>query len=166
MGIILSDGGRRVFWARRAGRDGWQFPQGGIRGDESPEQAMYRELFEETGLAEEHVELLGRTRGWLRYRLPRRLIRRRSHPVCIGQKQVWFLLRLVGEESAVSLGHSPKPEFDRWCWVDYWDPVDEVIFFKRRVYERALAELAPLVLPEDQRQRPGETGQRAAGRRR
>ena len=149
VGIILSDGGRRVFWARRAGHDGWQFPQGGIRPEESAEEAMYRELFEETGLRAEHVDVLGRTRGWLRYRLPRHLIRRRSQPVCIGQKQVWFLLRLTGSERDFQLGHSDRPEFDTWRWVDYWQPVDEVIFFKRRVYERALRELAPLALPEE-----------------
>ena len=148
VGIILSDGDRRVFWARRSGQDAWQFPQGGIHRDETPLEAMYRELDEETGLQPAHVELIGQTRSWLRYRLPARYVRRRSRPVCIGQKQRWFLLRLVAEECCVDLNRSERPEFDRWCWVDYWHPPEGVIFFKREVYRRALRELAPLALSE------------------
>ncbi len=138
--IVLNDSGR-VFWARRVARDGWQFPQGGMRSDETPREAMYRELEEETGLRPEHVELLGATPGWLRYRLPSRLIRRHSHPLCIGQKQVWFLLRLLGDESAVRLDAHEQPEFDLWRWVDFWYPPVHVVSFKRRVYEQALRHL-------------------------
>ena len=106
---------------------------------------MFRELFEELGLGSEHVRVMGSTRGWLRYTLPRRYIRRRSKPVCIGQKQVWFLLRMVGQDSSVRLDLSDKPEFDHWKWVNYWHPSREVIFFKRHVYRRAQKELAPLL---------------------
>ena len=144
VGIILLSGQGQVFWARRAGRDGWQFPQGGMHTDETPIEAMYRELREETGLQPEHVEVLGATSGWLRYKLPRRYLRRHEHPVCIGQKQVWFLLRLVGQESAVDLRATDDPEFDLWRWVDFWYPVSHVVAFKRRVYERALRQLAPV----------------------
>lgn len=151
VGIILSNDQGRVFWARRAGQDDWQFPQGGINADESPRQAMYRELAEETGLQPQHVELVGETRRWLRYRLPERFIRRRADegPVCIGQKQRWFLLRLTGGEGCVDLNYSGHPEFDAWCWVNYWHPPQDVVFFKRRVYRQALRELAPHVFPED-----------------
>lgn len=142
------NGDGRVFWARRAGQDAWQFPQGGMRSDETSLQAMYRELDEETGLQPQDVEVIGRTRGWLRYRLPERYVRRRSRPVCIGQKQRWYMLRLVGDENRVDLGRSGRPEFDDWRWVDYWQPPEDVIFFKRHVYRRALRELAPLVFPE------------------
>jgi len=144
VGIILSNDDGRVFWARRIGQDAWQFPQGGMDAGETPEQAMYRELHEETGLAPEHVELLGCTSDWLRYRLPRRYVRRNQTPMCIGQKQIWYLLRLAGCESAFDLAAGPKPEFDRWRWTDYWTPPRDVIFFKRQVYERALKELEPL----------------------
>lgn len=144
VGIILMKPGGRVFWARRVSRDGWQFPQGGMRTDETPLEAMYRELREETGLDPEHVEVLGATPGWLRYRLPRRYVRRGSRPVCIGQKQVWFLLRLVGDESALRLDDTDKPEFDQYRWVDYWYPIEHVVAFKREVYERALMHLAGL----------------------
>lgn len=148
VGIILINDEGRVFWARRIGQDAWQFPQGGIDHSESPEQAMYRELHEETGLQPDHVEVLGCTRTWLKYKLPKRYVRRNQTPLCIGQKQIWYLLRMIGDEAAVNLHASPKPEFDHWRWVEYWKPSKEVIFFKRQVYEKALTELEPLLIRE------------------
>jgi len=146
VGIILTNRHGQLLWARRIRQDAWQFPQGGIRAKETPEQAMYRELEEEIGLESSHVEMLGSTSGWLRYRLPERFIRRHQRPVCVGQKQVWFMLRLVGEERFVRLDLSDKPEFDNWRWVDYWQPLREVVAFKRTVYKKALNELAPLLV--------------------
>ena len=151
VGIILSNAEGHLLWARRIGQNAWQFPQGGIQKDENPEQAMYRELHEEVGLTPGDVEIVGFTRGWLRYRLPRRYIRRHRLPLCIGQKQVWFMLRLVGPECHVCLDLNAKPEFEEWRWVDYWQPLKEVVPFKRRVYGCALRELAPLVLSEERR---------------
>jgi len=145
VGIILTNQDGRLLWARRIHQEAWQFPQGGIRESETPRQAMYRELCEEIGLEPGHVEVLGSTRGWLRYRLPKRYIRQSQEPVCIGQKQIWFMLRLIGEECHVRLDLSDKPEFDSWRWVDYWYPLSEVVSFKRRVYQKALNELAPLI---------------------
>ncbi len=147
VGIILTKGDGRVFWGRRCGQRSWQFPQGGIKAEESPEDAMYRELLEETGLHPEHVEILGCTQRWLRYRLPSRFIRRNRHPLCIGQKQIWYLLRLVGKERDFDLAGSDRPEFDFWTWVDYWYPTGAVVHFKRDVYNKALSELAPLLFP-------------------
>lgn len=144
VGIVLMRGDGQVFWARRVRRDGWQFPQGGMNSDETPVEAMYRELQEETGLLPEHVEVLGCTPGWLRYRLPPRAIRRNERLVCVGQKQVWFLLRLTGDESNVRLDQNETPEFDNWRWVDFWYPVEHVVMFKRGVYARALRHLAPM----------------------
>ncbi|HEX4871180.1 MAG TPA: RNA pyrophosphohydrolase [Nevskiaceae bacterium] len=146
VGIILSDGEGRVLWAKRIGQEAWQFPQGGIRNGESPQAAMLRELHEELGLTGEHVEVLGVTRGWLRYQLPERYIRRRRHGrVCIGQKQKWFLLRLQAPESLVRFDATGSPEFDGWRWVDWWYPLTEVVAFKREVYQQALQDLAPLL---------------------
>ena len=145
VGIVLLNQDGRLFWARRVNRDGWQFPQGGMRSDETPLEAMYRELEEETGLSAHHVEVLGVTRGWLRYKLPNRFVRHHQRPTCIGQKQVWFLLRLTGGEDALCLNACEKPEFDQWRWVDFWYPAANVVNFKREVYERALRQFAPLV---------------------
>lgn len=147
VGIILSNSQGRVLWARRAGQRSWQFPQGGIKRNETPEQALYRELKEEVGLDASDVELIGQTRGWLRYRLPKRYIRYRSRPLCIGQKQRWFVLRLKGDDAAVKLDLCDRPEFDAWRWVDYWHPLEEIVFFKRSVYKRALMELEVLLQP-------------------
>lgn len=145
VGIILCNDRGRLLWARRIGQDAWQFPQGGIRREETPHEALFRELNEELGLKPEHVEVMGNTRGWLRYRLPRRYVRQNDKPVCIGQKQVWFLLRLLADDADVCLSLSARPEFDHWRWVSYWYPVRNVVPFKRRVYVRALRELAPLL---------------------
>lgn len=143
VGIVLADGQGRVLWARRVGQSGWQFPQGGIHTDENPEQAMYRELREEIGLKRGDVELLASTRGWLRYRLPEALIRKGQNPLCVGQKQKWFLLRMTAPEHRISFDCGDKPEFDHWEWVSYWYPVGQVVAFKRGVYRRALKELSP-----------------------
>ncbi len=147
VGIVLSDESGQVLLGGRVGQAGWQFPQGGIRVQESAQQAMYRELREEIGLAPGDVAILGTTRGWLRYRLPERYVRRGSRPLCLGQKQRWFLLRLCTDKAQLRPDTTDTPEFDRWRWVDYWQPVEEVIEFKRRVYVRALGELAAFLEP-------------------
>lgn len=149
VGIILTDGCGRVLIAGRRGRAGWQFPQGGVRPEESESEAMYRELNEEVGLEPTDVDMVGVTQGWLRYRLPERFIRRGCKPLCIGQKQRWFLLQLVSHTDRLRFDVSDEPEFDRYRWVDYWRPVKEVVYFKRRVYVRALSELGPLAFPGD-----------------
>ena len=145
VGIILVNARNEVFWGKRIREHSWQFPQGGINNGESPEQAMYRELFEEVGLRPEHVKILGRTRGWLRYEVPRNWIRREWRNSYRGQKQIWYLLRLVGRDSDVSLRASSHPEFDAWRWSNYWVPLDAVIDFKRLVYQMALVELARIL---------------------
>jgi putative (di)nucleoside polyphosphate hydrolase len=129
VGIVLTRGSGEVFLGGRLGGRGWQFPQGGVNRGEQIEEALFRELKEEIGLEPHDVEVLGSTRGWLRYRLPRQYIRDR----CIGQKQRWFLLKLVGDESRL--------RFDS-------TPVREVVYFKRRVYVRALHDLGKLMFPD------------------
>jgi putative (di)nucleoside polyphosphate hydrolase len=102
---------------------------------------MDRELKEEVGLDPCHVKILGRTREWLRYDVPQNWVRRETRSQYRGQKQIWFLLRLVGRDCDVCLRHSEHPEFDAWRWHDYWIPLENVIEFKREVYQRALQEL-------------------------
>lgn len=148
VGIILMQGSGELFWARRASRDGWQFPQGGMNSDETPLETMYRELREETGLEAGQVRVLGSTPGWLRYRLPRRCVRSGNRPLCIGQKQVWFLLRMQAEDSAFRFDLTDRPEFDAWRWVDFWYPFAHVVSFKRDVYWQALRHLAPIAQAE------------------
>ena len=146
VGIILTNDQGQVFWARRIGMDAWQFPQGGIKKNESPKMAMYRELKEEIGLEPEHVELINSTDDWLRYWLPKRYIRQNRGPLCIGQKQIWYLLKLTVDETYLDLSYTSEPEFDSWKWVDFWRPVEEVISFKRQAYQQALKQLQPFML--------------------
>ncbi len=145
VGIILCNGQGQVLWARRSGRDGWQFPQGGMRSNETAEQAMFRELDEEIGLTPEDVRVVGRTREWLHYDIPLRMRGPGSRSGFRGQKQIWFLLQLLGSEDAVVLDHSERPEFDAWRWVDYWSTLDHIVYFKRDVYRQALEELEPFL---------------------
>jgi putative (di)nucleoside polyphosphate hydrolase len=141
VGIILANGRNEVFWGKRVNQHAWQFPQGGIKHGEAPEQAMYRELGEETGLKPEHVRVLGRTRHWLRYEVPEKWVRRDWRGTYRGQKQIWYLLRMVGRDCDIRLRTSDKPEFDAWRWQEYWVPLETVIEFKRDVYQQALTEL-------------------------
>ena len=154
VGIILVNQHNEVFWGKRIREHSWQFPQGGIKRGEAPEQAMYRELQEEVGLLPEHVQIIARTRDWLRYEVPDKWIKRDWRGSYRGQKQIWFLLRLVGRDSDVSLRASDHPEFDAWRWNDYWIPLDSVIEFKRDVYQQALNELAQHVFGRRSKGRP------------
>lgn len=154
VGIILVNSDRKLMLGGRIDSKGWQFPQGGMLQGEEPVEAMFRELYEEVGLVEADVEVLGVTSDWLRYELPDKFVRRHSKPLCIGQKQHWFLLRLVSDNDAIRFDRCNQPEFDRVRWVDFWRPVNEVIYFKRRVYARALHELGHSVHPEGLPKRP------------
>jgi putative (di)nucleoside polyphosphate hydrolase len=144
VGIVLINKRGKVFWGKRIRQRSWQFPQGGVNEGESTLAAMYRELYEEVGLKPLDVEIITATRSWLKYRLPAHMIRR-SDVTCVGQKQKWFLLRLLSEDSAICFNCSDDPEFDHWRWVDYWYPLSQVIAFKRHVYRRALETFFPIV---------------------
>ena len=153
VGIILLNQKNQVFWGKRIRTHSWQFPQGGIDRGETPEQAMFRELHEEIGLLPEHVAIIARTRDWLRYEVPDRYIRREARGHYKGQKQIWYLLRLVGGDWNLNLRATNHPEFDAWRWNDYWVPLDVVVEFKRGVYEMALTELSRFVPRQDNRNR-------------
>jgi putative (di)nucleoside polyphosphate hydrolase len=139
--IVITNHRNQVFWGKRIREHSWQFPQGGINPGESPEVAMYRELHEEVGLRPEHVAILGRTRDWLRYEVPTTWVKREWRGNYRGQKQIWYLLRLLGRDADLNLRADAKPEFDAWRWADYWVDLDGVIDFKREVYKTALVEL-------------------------
>lgn len=141
--IVLCNDHAQVLWARRIRHDGWQFPQGGVDEDESTLDAVYREMEEELGLKPSHVRLIGSTKDWLKYDIPRKYVRIRSNRKLKGQKQKWFMFKFIGDESDFCLDCSTNPEFDDWKWVNYWTPADRVISFKRDVYRKALAELEP-----------------------
>ena len=133
--IVLCNSRNQVFWGKRIKEHAWQFPQGGIKPGETPEQAMYRELQEETGLEPQHVKILGRTREWLHYNVPIHWVKREWRGTYKGQKQIWFLLRLVGPR----LRHQPAreraiPSSTRGAGTTTGCPLEAVIDFKREVY--------------------------------
>ena len=161
VGIILLNQKNQVFWGKRIRTHSWQFPQGGIDRGESPEQAMFRELHEEVGLHPSHVRVVARTRDWLRYEVPDRYIRRDARGHYKGQKQIWYLLQLMGHDWDLNLRATTHPEFDAWRWHDYWVPLDVVVEFKRGVYEMALTELARFLPRFEQRNRYLRSGMRA-----
>lgn len=147
VGIVVCNNIRQVLWARRIRQDGWQFPQGGARPDESDKEAVFRELQEEIGLQTDDVRLLGATSDWLKYDVPYTPHTRsaRNYRQFRGQKQRWFLFQLIAQESRVQLDCSASPEFDCWRWIDYWQPLEDIVEFKKLVYQRALTELEPLL---------------------
>lgn len=153
IGIIVCNDFGNLLWTRRIGQNSWQFPQGGVDAGETAEQALFRELKEEIGLDKQDVKILGSTKNWLKYRLPNRYIRQDSFPLCVGQKQKWFMLRLTSHESRIHFDETGHPEFDHFMWVNYWYPLRQVISFKQQVYRQALSELMPFVMEQQMRQR-------------
>ena len=149
VGIVITNDKKQILLAKRFKQNGWQLPQGGIDEDETELDALYRELQEEVGLDPSHVTLIAKTPKWLRYELPDEHVRRTQKPMCIGQKQVWYLLKLDSSDDEISLDLHDDVEFDDWKWVDYWRPVDEVINFKRDVYEDMLKALAPILFENE-----------------
>lgn len=146
VGIVICNLDGQVLWARRYGQHSWQFPQGGINPTETAEQAMYRELFEEVGLRRTDVVIMAATRHWLRYKLPKRVVRWDTKPVCIGQKQKWFLLQLICSDADINMQSRGIPEFDDWRWVSFWYPIRQVVAFKRDVYRRVMKEFSSVVM--------------------
>ena len=145
IGIIIINDRKQVFWAKRNGKDAWQFPQGGIKKGESIERAMYRELKEETGIGNADVEILGRTKTWHYYDVPKNFIKKENRSFYKGQRQIWFLLRFNGLDTNISFPQSRDSEFDAWKWIDFSEAPNMVIQFKKHVYCAALLELAPIV---------------------
>ncbi len=135
VGMIIRHRNGKILWCKRREIDAWQFPQGGIEPDETPEIAMWRELQEETGLLARHVRLVRTTNQWFYYQFPETL--KMDYK---GQKQIWFLLELLTNDSRINLTRAN--EFERWCWVDWWYPLQEIVAFKRETYEKVLAHFA------------------------
>jgi putative (di)nucleoside polyphosphate hydrolase len=144
VGIMLLNARGEVFVARRIdvpGDAAWQMPQGGIDGGEEPIGAAFRELREEIGT--DQAKVLAESRGWLRYDLPAEIVDKARHQHWRGQRQRWFIMRFIGDDSEINL-ITEHPEFDAWKWVPVWQLPDLVVSFKRQVYLDLLAEFPEL----------------------
>ena len=145
IGNILCNSKNELLICKRIKENSWQFPQGGFEKNESSENAMFRELFEEIGLQKNDIAILGKTKKWLKYDLPKKYQRKTNNQLCVGQKQIWFLLRLISNDQSINLCTSKNPEFDAWDWVSEKKPLEIVISFKKNVYVKALNELLPII---------------------
>ena len=146
VGIVIFNQKQQVFFAKRRYQSGWQFPQGGIQLGESPKKAMFRELLEETGLDKKSVEIIYVSDYWYDYRIPKKSIRKPTNgTTVIGQRQKWFLLKLKGRSSNISLASSPEQEFDSWKWIDPETSINQVIGFKKEVYKQVIDEFMPFI---------------------
>lgn len=135
--------GRLLLLERVRPADSWQVPQGGIDAGEDAEEAMWRELKEETGILPDMARVWARTRDYLAYTIPSDY---RKHDSYLGQKQLWFLLEFQASDRNIHFGNMRRPEFTAWRWSGYWNAIHHAIFFKRDVYRAALLELLPQAL--------------------
>ncbi len=146
VGIVIFNQKLQVFFAKRRYQSGWQFPQGGIQLGESPKKAMFRELLEETGLDKKSVEIIYVSDHWYDYRIPKKSIRKATNgTTVIGQRQKWFLLKLKGQSSNISLAASSEQEFDSWKWIAPDLSIKQVIGFKQDVYKKVISEFMPFI---------------------
>ncbi|MCE8512339.1 RNA pyrophosphohydrolase [Ruegeria pomeroyi] len=144
VGVVLMNGDGFVFVGQRMDQntDAWQMPQGGVDEDEDPYEAALRELWEETGVTADLVEMVAETEGWLPYDLPHDLVPRIWKGRYRGQEQKWYLFRFTGRDDQIDI-KTEHPEFSRWKWQDPGRLVAEIVPFKRDVYERVVAAFAP-----------------------
>ena len=143
VGIIVVNSKGQFFLGKRIGAEAWQFPQGGIDEGESTEQALFRELHEETGLTKPKVNILAVSRKWLVYHIPH--VFQRSRKKYDGAMQKWFLLKLTGNNKDINLNAIDHAEFDAWKWGDEVMAIKSVIRFKRAVYQSILSEFSEVL---------------------
>lgn len=136
--------GQRLDAARSQYPDAWQMPQGGIDRGENAEAAALRELREETGIVEAHVQIIGRSKEEYLYDLPEELLGKIWKGKYRGQRQSWFLMRFTGDDQDIDI-RTEHPEFLNWKWTDPKVLPDIIVPFKRDLYRSVLNEFEPLI---------------------
>ena len=143
VGIVIVNAKGQFFLGKRIGAEAWQFPQGGIDEGENPEESLYRELHEETGLVKDKVTIVAVSKKWLVYHIPH--VYQRLNRKYDGAMQKWFLLKLTGTNEDVNLNAVNEAEFDAWKWADRNTAINSVIRFKKAVYASIFAEFADVL---------------------
>lgn len=140
VGIIIANTKGKLLYCKRRRSNNWQFPQGGIDRNETPEQAAFRELFEEVGIKKHNVKIIAESQHWYQYDLPKKFqLNKLLWNNFRGQSQKWFIFKLIAD-AEISFDNDPHPEFDSFKWVNFWDPIDEIIEFKKDIYQKVLTE--------------------------
>ncbi|WP_170479501.1 RNA pyrophosphohydrolase [Ruegeria arenilitoris] len=141
VGLMMMNADRKIFVGQRNDRhkDAWQMPQGGVDKGEDPREAALRELWEETGVTSDLVEIIAETDGWLPYDLPHDIVPKIWKGRFRGQEQKWFLLRFLGRDTQIEI-ETEHPEFTSWKWQDPERLIEEIVPFKRDVYRQVIAE--------------------------
>jgi len=141
VGIMMLNCDKKIFVGKRIDNnsDAWQMPQGGIDAGEDEDEAMYRELKEETGVIEKNVKFLKKSQDYFYYNLPYNLQKKFWGGKFLGQKQRWYLLEFIGDEGSINI-KTPDPEFSEWKWVEAKNIIDSIVGFKRKMYEEVIEE--------------------------
>ncbi len=140
IGVMLLNKDNHVFVGQRRDNaiDAWQMPQGGIDPNEDIEKAMWRELHEEIGVTHNHAYILDRSHDWIYYDLPEELKGTLWGGEFLGQRQIWFALKFVGQEDDIDIHHHEHPEFSQWKWVAPETLTDLIVPFKQLLYQQIL----------------------------
>ena len=143
--MVVINSANKVLICRRKNTRTWQFPQGGIDNGEDIKKAMYRELSEEVGLSKDDVSLVGESEGTITYDIPKTIRSKVLGGKFKGQEQKWFLLKPNKDNCEIKLDNEAFPEFDKYEWVSFWQPLNRIVDFKREAYRKALSELRFLI---------------------